>query len=314
MILETYRKYRTFQHQLRKNAEFDIRFFNFWEQDNPDMWFYRFIKSRRLLDGKDKKVCFFSTFGPRNLIKKAKGDVNVFFTGENLKRGDFTLYTDHFLNEKTIDLALGFELFEDIRYMRFPLWLMYMFSPDADDETIKRRCLELRYPQKGRHLKFASHISRDDSLGIRTEMCNELSKIRVVDCAGKLLHNCDDLWKVYSDDKMSFISEYKFSICPENSNCAGYVTEKVFQAIDAGCVPIYWGSYNNPEPEVLNRDAILFWEKDGDNSKTIDLVARLEESPTLFKEFSQQARLKDGAEDFVLNAVHNLERRVKELI
>ena len=145
-------------------------------------------------------------------------------------------------------------------------------------------------------------------------MCQEMSQIRVVDCAGKLLHNCDDLWKVFADDKIRFISEYKFCICPENSNCAGYVTEKAFQSIDAGCIPVYWGSFNQPEPEVLNPDAMIFWEKDGDNRKAMDLIRELEGSQSKYDEFVNQSRLKDGAEDYVLGTIHELETRIRALL
>ena len=314
-IQETYRTYRTLKLQLRKNAPYNVRFYNFWEQDNPDMWLYQFIQSRKILDGKDKRICFYSTFGPRSFIDRTKGDVNVFFTGENLKTGrHHQLYSDHFLNDPSINLAIGFEYFDDSKYFRFPLWMMYIFDPASNDDAIIKRCQDLRHPLHGRHQKFACMISRVDVLGIRKAICEQLSNIQRVDCAGKVMHNCDDLWKVYADDKSRFISEYKFNICPENSNCAGYVTEKVFQAIDAGCIPIYWGSYNNPEPEVLNPDAIVFWEKDGDNAGAIDLVARLEASPDMYEEFMHQPRLKEGAEEYVLEQLHSLDKRIRELL
>lgn len=35
---------------------------------------------------------------------------------------------------------------------------------------------------------------------------------------------------------------YKFCIAMENSISPGYVTEKVFDALAAGCVPVYFGS------------------------------------------------------------------------
>jgi hypothetical protein len=47
-----------------------------------------------------------------------------------------------------------------------------------------------------------------------------------------------------------------FNICPENTIREGYVTEKVFQAVEAGCIPIYDGPAE-VEPKVLNADRIL---------------------------------------------------------
>lgn len=310
-----YRDYMDVRRQLKVNAPYPIRFYNFWEQDIPDMWFFRFIESRGLLKGKGKRVCFFSTFGDRSILKRAKGDVNVFFTGENLKCGIHRhRYSDHFLNDKAIDLSLGFEYFDDLRYLRFPLWLMYMFEPDSTEDALIKRCAELRFPQGGRHHKFASLISRVDILGIRTEMYKAMVGIDSVDCAGALMHNCDDLWKVFSDDKKRFISEYKFNICPENSNCAGYVTEKVFQAIDAGCIPVYWGSYNCPEPEVVNPEAVVFWNRGGDNARVLELMKDIHRSQAIYEEFSHQPRLKENAEDFVIGKYQELEKRIRALV
>ena len=313
-LLSIYQGYKNRQRQIKKNSLFDVRFYNFWDEDNPDMWFYRFIHERKLLEGKSRSVCFYSTFGCRDILRHTKGDVNIFFTGENLKKSNHSSFADHYLNEDFIDFAMGFESFEDPRYLRFPLWIMYMFDPSSNDKDIKRRCKELMYPTIGYHNRFACHVSSEDVLGIRTVICEQLSQIEPVDCAGKVMHNCDDLWKKYGDDKKRFISEYKFNICPENSNCMGYVTEKLFQAIDAGCIPVYWGSFNNPEPEVLNRNAIVFWEKDGNNDSVIELLERLNSSQTLYKDFAHQARLKDSASDFVIQKFYDLESRIRDLL
>ncbi len=47
------------------------------------------------------------------------------------------------------------------------------------------------------------------------------------------------------DDKIGILKEYKYIICYENmTNINGYVSEKIFHAFQAGCVPIYWGATN----------------------------------------------------------------------
>lgn len=313
-MLKFLTSYRNYKKAIRINSPYDIRFYNFWQQDIPDMWFYRFIKSRKLLEGTGKQICFYSTFGERDIIKKTKRDVNIFFSGENLKKGPHKRYADHFLNENLIDLALGFECFDDEKYLRFPLWIMYMFEPESDDEAIAKRCEELNYPRYGIHNRFACHVSSVDETGLRKQICQTLSTINTVDCAGKVMHNCDDLWKVFDDEKKRYISEYKFNICPENSNCFGYVTEKLFQAIDAGCIPIYWGSDNCPEPGIFNTDAILFWDKDGDNTALIDKIQHLNESSELYEEFARQPRLTASASSLVIKKFHDLEKHIQALI
>lgn len=48
--------------------------------------------------------------------------------------------------------------------------------------------------------------------------------------------------------KRSVLSQYKFSICYENqSNVEGYITEKIWECMICGCVPVYWGANNIKE-------------------------------------------------------------------
>lgn len=44
--------------------------------------------------------------------------------------------------------------------------------------------------------------------------------------------------------KHDVLSDYKYTICYENSKAAGYISEKIFDAFFAGCVPVYWGATN----------------------------------------------------------------------
>lgn len=47
------------------------------------------------------------------------------------------------------------------------------------------------------------------------------------------------------DSKFEIMKKYRFSIAYENvKNENGYITEKIFDAFIAGCVPIYWGAKN----------------------------------------------------------------------
>ena len=47
------------------------------------------------------------------------------------------------------------------------------------------------------------------------------------------------------EDKASVYSVSKFAFCYENTkNLENYITEKIFDAMMAGCVPVYWGANN----------------------------------------------------------------------
>lgn len=50
-------------------------------------------------------------------------------------------------------------------------------------------------------------------------------------------------WRGKVDDKLATMARYRFNLCYENaSNLRGYLTEKIFDAFHAGCVPIYLGA------------------------------------------------------------------------
>lgn len=45
--------------------------------------------------------------------------------------------------------------------------------------------------------------------------------------------------------KRKALTRYRFSICFENAHSIpGYITEKLFDALIAGCIPVYWGAPN----------------------------------------------------------------------
>lgn len=55
-------------------------------------------------------------------------------------------------------------------------------------------------------------------------------------------------YKGRANAKMDILKNYKFCICYENMrDTRGYVTEKIFDVLIAGCVPIYYGASNIAE-------------------------------------------------------------------
>lgn len=303
--------------QYRVNANKTIQFFNWGNETSPtpeNYWFHKFITKNFII--KDRKsIKFCSVFGSRRIPSQLTHGVKVFYTAENIHKHPFKIYSDYLLSDWSCQLALGFDYFEDSRYLRFPFWIQRFFPPSINRNDIAKQCSVLRYPttQYTTERKFACLIARHDDSGLRTQMHNLLSKLGNIDCPSKLLHNDDSLNKEYHDNKWMYMNKYMFNICPENSNSYGYVTEKVFEAIASGCIPIYWGSYNNPEPGILNHDAIIFWDwKDG-GEKAISQVTELMSSPKLYKEFAMQPRLMPSAEKIIEEMIDRLYDRLLEI-
>jgi alpha(1,3/1,4) fucosyltransferase len=149
---------------------------------------------------------------------------------------------------------------------------------------------------------------------LRRQIMEGLSAIKRVDAGGDFMNNTNGLKDIYHDDKIQFLKQYSFNICPENSNATGYVTEKVFDAILAGCIPIYWGSDQNPEPNILNKNALLFWDEQGSNEGLLQAVQDLVEHPKAMRAFMEQPRLLPHASEYICDMLLHLEKRLIQLL
>lgn len=312
-----------------RSTDGKVYYYNFWGEETADeIWFTGFLQSRGLLK-KNPKAHFalFSTLGNVIMLRVdelmylfSSNRKRIFFTGENVHYHVFKDYRHNLLDRPSIDLSLGFDYTDNPRYLRFPIWILEMFPPQSTVEEIRRICDRLSHqhlePSRNRFCALVSGTSTwlgTESMAMRTHMVESLDAIASVDCAGKLLHNTDELKTRFNDNKAEFLKQYKFYICPENTSVEGYVTEKVFHCIGSGCIPIYWGSNNNPEPDVLNHDAILFWQKDGDNSALLQQIEELQGNSARYREFFEQPRLQPDAWQVVANYFDNLEQHLDAL-
>lgn len=323
-ILSHYQRYSTSP----KSSDGRIIYFNFWNKQSADeIWFTEFLRARHYLERfPETSFAFFSTLGSPKLLKTDhlihcldSHRKYIFFTGENVHCQSFEAYQKNMLDYNAIGLSLGFDFLDDCRYLRFPLWILEMFPAAVSSKEIKDICERLCYQHysDGRN-RFCALVSgnrgeRDSGVLLRKSIVGQIDVIGHVDCAGKLLNNTCELHERFHNDKLEFLKQYKFYICPENTSVEGYVTEKIFHSIGSGCIPIYYGSLNNPEPDVLNHDAIIFWDQDGDNSATIKKVEELWNNPKLYKEFFEQPRLQPHAWEVVAEYFSMLEKKLDEI-
>lgn len=323
---------RTQYHRYRNplsSSDGRIDYYNWWNKQPADeVWFTTYLQKRGFLNRlQDPHFVFYSSLGSINLLRIElwfswckHRRIRIYFNGENNHHPNFAPYLHNLLDHRSIDLSLGFDYTDDPRYMRFPLWILEMFPPASSEKDIRRICDQLSHQHlEASRSRFCALVSGnrgpdDPGAILRTAMVQQLNAIDTVDCAGKLLHNTDELKTKYNDNKAEFLKQYRFYICPENASVEGYVTEKLFHCIGSGCIPIYWGANGNPEPDILNHDAILFWNPDGDNSALLHKISDLQHNPQQYKDFFEQPRLKDDAWQVVANYFAELEKRLHNLL
>ena len=266
-----------------------IAYINFWEDPTNDSYFTKFINYNigevKLVKSNDNPdILIASVFGDINNVNKCNSRCKIFYYGENLNR--FPPYNNDNLLERTFDLIVGFKYTNlDKKLLRFPLWLMYydyytteinntdnteINNTDNTDNTYNTNniitYIESKYKENIKKNKtiFASLIARHDREGQRTKICNALSKYEKTykNTNGKIMYsgefrNNTNRIGLSCKDKISYISQCIYNICPENSVYEGYFTEKIFQAFEGGTIPIYWAS-DLPEKDIINENKYCF--------------------------------------------------------
>ena len=212
-----------------------------------------------------------------------------------------------------VDLAMGFGIVDSPKYIRFPYWILTTFEPEYTDEDIVKKVRDINSfrPKKSKDCVL---VCGHDPKKTREMILNKVEKILQVDSAGKWRNNTRDLWDKYNNDKIAYMSNFRFNICAENDNTENYVTEKIFDAFLAGCIPIYYGSNNNPEPGLINKDAVIFWNKDGDNKDSLALIKELNSNTKAYDEFVSQTRLNDETAEYVIERFNMLRDSLKKIL
>lgn len=310
---QIYSANKSYKKQYLTNKERKVRFYNWWDEPYEQLWLYRYVTSRHIVP-EDKVLNFISVFGKSEVADFIQEGPVVFFTGENVHDAEHQPYANYLLGKNRVKLAVGFDWIEEPNYLRLPLWIPFLFDPQSDEVGIKQRCEELRHPVIGKRDKFAALVARYDWEGTRSQIYDAIKHVDSIGCPSMVHHNDEDLKNIYNDNKIEYLKQFAFNICPENSNSYGYVTEKIFEAIAAGCIPIYWGSYNMPELDILNQDVIIKWNMNGDNSANIAMIEDLYAHPDRLREFLAQPRLLPRAEENIVQMINQLEQKLRSII
>ena len=195
--------------------------------------------------GEDPDIVFYSVF---------QGDLptgeylKVFYTGEP-RRPDMSV----------ADWAFSYEYDEYFchpRHMRLPLYVIDVdggsFRADWGRDLVKHPDYADRVLRQQRP-GFCGYVAYYDGPE-RCAMFDRLSEYRKVTAPGRSRHNASPisdgdpeksrLNESFQTQKRAWYERFRFALVFENRSYPGYTTEKLVDAMMAGCIPIYWG---NPE-------------------------------------------------------------------
>lgn len=275
----------------------------------------RFIMDRMHITCKRGGAACFNTYSVPTILHYHPAPIKLFWTQENthVQGSGWQQFEYVWEKEPSLSLTLGFDYTEHPKYMRFPYWLSRIFGPLATKESIHEFVTQHNISDVSHREKDCAFVCKQDYFGDRAQMADLVEQIMPMSYPSDFRHNDDDMRGKFKDDKIAYLRQFRFNLCPENSNNRGYVTEKVFEAIKAGCVPIYWGNEGYPEPDILNPNAIIYLDKDNP-AEGLALLKRLYEDPKAYAEFVAQPRFLLGAEEKIYAYYERMEEKLRDVL
>lgn len=257
-----------------------IKFVDFWPTfDHHNNNFVEALRTKfnvRVIDARSDEIpdlLFYSRCGTKEHYNY-KDCVKIYYTGEN-----------DVPNFNECDYAISFYNIDfGKRHLRYPLYKLYEFDMlqnpvlITDEEAVKR--------------PFCSVLLRNTNNcdPKRLEIIDAVDSYKPLAYGGPYRNNVGGS----VEEKIPFISGYKFNLALENSIADGYVTEKIVEPMAASTVPVYWGCPTackdfNPEAfinvnDFSTLDSFVKYLKKVDNDP--DLYLKILRSPKLNKDTS----------------------------
>jgi len=209
----------------------------------------------------------------------------MFYSGENWYRMD----------EKTVqpegrsildcfDMVYSFDYNDAGNHYRLPLYLLDNIQFGIDDyASFLRRKGKDELHREFRQRKFCTFVQGNQVCPFRNEYFARLGQIERVDAWGELFNNTGTV--VDRPGKIEVSRGYKFAMAFENSEYAGYISEKLVDALKSDVLPIYWGGTR--VHEEFNEQAFINVNALG-VERSLDLIDALRSDFDLYWQYYQQ--------------------------
>ena len=180
-------------------------------------------------------------------------------------------------NFSKTDYAIGLHYIENgDRYFRKPTETFELTNIKTVYNVIKEENIDISKK------KFCAWVVSNGGGVVRNHFFDELSNYKTVDSGGRFRNNIGGR----VTNKKKFLSNYKFSICFENSKTAGYISEKLVDSFKAGTIPIYYG--DDTVLELLNNRSYIHVKDEDDFKEKIELIKKIDNNDTLYNEIIRE--------------------------
>jgi alpha(1,3/1,4) fucosyltransferase len=231
-----------------------------------DNFFYHLLRERfevQICDSPDFLI--FADLGQH--VHRVHNCVKIHFCAEDFAP-DFEL----------CDYAFTCRQMDDPRNLRLPYYALC--PPQAllkDQED-----LEKVMAAKNKFCGFLAGYA-DKKTRVRNDFFRKLCRYKKVDSAGRALNNVGYRVPPGPAAKLEFLRPYKFNLAFENASVPGYTTEKIFEAMHARAMPIYWG--NPGVSREFNPKSFLNYFDFPDEEALIEKIIELDQDDAKYLEY-----------------------------
>ena len=229
----------------------------------------------------EPEFLIYSCFGNEYLKYKC---VRIQYVGENIRP-----------NFNECDYAFSFDYPITERNYRLPLYRL----DDAYEQLKQVKNVDRIITQKHR---FCNFVFSNKTAKERIKFFRKLQNYKIVDSGGKVLNNVGYL----VEDKVTFQSQYKFTIAFENSIYPGYTTEKILHAMIANSIPIYWG--NPLVSRDFNPKALIDCHEYNGLDEVIRKVIEIDQDDELYRKYLSEPYFPNGSENEYVKEENILDR------
>lgn len=254
---------------------FTLSYSHMWLNFNPENVFLTTLLRKRFtvrIVSTNADVHIFGPFGNNSQIRsRHPNSFLLYYTGENV-RPPYHL----------CDASFSFDWSENKKNYRLPLYYAHIDklvrSPFPTDATALL----------AEKTHFCCFLVSNPKCVMRNNFFHLLSKYKKVHSGGKYLNNIGSSVR----DAWSWIRQFKFMICFENSEYNGYTTEKLSTAYACGTVGIYWG--NPLVAKDFNTKAFISLYDHASVHDVVEHVKRLDQNNDLYLEKLRQPLFDDN--------------------
>ena len=164
--------------------------------------------------------------------------------------------------------------------------------------------------------KFCTLINTHDTWNTRIPIYNKLINLGNITCPSNLLNNCSNE-ELNNIGNVEYIKKFLFNICSENTltNVNGYITEKLINCCLGGTIPIYCGWFDEIDEKIFNKNRILFYDPNSEESinNVYNKVKELMEDTNKLNDFYKIDVFMDSAYDTCQIMHNNLFDKLKNI-